>query len=261
MNRPLLVLAALLLAGADNPQTETEHIVTEGETLGGIANRAGVPAPVIAAANGLVEPYHVRIGQELIIPRQKTHTVRSGDTLSEIAERYGVPLEFIAVANGLERPFQIRSNQKLIIPAKALAEPAKLQTRARPYFRLPHDGRALLDYARRPDGGGHEGIDFEVALGDMVRASATGTVVSITANDQRFGRTVLIEHEKGWRTRYGHLAKITVSRGELVKAGERIGIAGAAGQAKRPELHFEILKDGRPVDPAPLLAEDGYEQQ
>ena len=84
----LLCLAPLLVAAAD-PATETEHVVAEGETLGGIANRAKVPLAVIAAANGLVEPYSVREGQVLQIPRQRRHKVKRGETGFSIAMQYG----------------------------------------------------------------------------------------------------------------------------------------------------------------------------
>ena len=78
----------------------------------------------------------------------------------------------------------------------------------------------------------------------------------IFAGDEptRFGRLVVIDHGNGWHTAYGHLSRITVSKGEVVKSGERIGLAGDAGVARRPELHFEIRKDGRPLDPATKLA-------
>ena len=73
----------------------------------------------------------------------------------------------------------------------------------------------------------------------------------------RFGRQVLIDHGNGWQTSYGHLAKVTVKKGDIVKTGERIGLSGDAGGAERTELHFEIRKDGRDVDPASMLPRRG----
>ena len=87
----------------------------------------------------------------------------------------------------------------------------------------------------------------------MVRASASGIVTSVIENDRRFGRAVTIDHGRGWTSFYGHLAKLTVGRGELVKSGERIGLAGNAGEAERVEVHFEIRRNGTPVDPLPKL--------
>lgn len=248
----LALLAPLLIAAGD-PSTETEHIVGDGETLGGIANRAGVPLIAIAEANGLVQPYEVQQGQKLRIPRQRVHVVKGGDTGLGIANRYAVPLADIAVANGLEPPYDLRKGQRLIIPAVMDAAMPIAPTPTTPYFRYPHDGKILLGYSMRPDGGGHDGIDFAANVGDMVRASASGTVIFAGAEPKRFGRMVVIDHGNGWHSVYGHLARVTVAQGEVVKGGERIGIAGDAGAATRVELHFEIRHNEAPVNPAAKL--------
>ncbi len=252
MRRIALPLAALLLIAAGDPRSETEHVVAPGETLRGIANRAGVPLVVVAEANGLSQPYAIRSGQKLAIPRQRTHLVKRDETGFGIAYRYGVPFAQIALANGLDDKGTVRIGQRLIIPA-LLPERAPEAGSDRPYFARPHDGEVLLGWRRRADGGGHEGIDFAVAPGDMVRAAAGGTVLEADADDERFGRLVVIDHGNGWQSRYGHLSRITVAKGDTVTAGERIGLGGQAGDAERPELHFEIRHGGEPVDPAPLL--------
>ncbi len=247
-----LPLAALLLIAAGDPKTETEHVVEPGETLRGIANRAEVPLVVIAEANGLAQPYAIRSGQRLAIPRQRTHTVKRGETGFGIAYHYGVPFRDIALANSLDDKGTVKTGQRLIIPA---VMPARAPTAepGTPYFARPHDGDVLLGWRRRPDGGGHDGIDFALAPGDMVRAAAGGTVLVADESDDRFGRLVVIDHGNGWQSAYGHLSRITVAKGDTVTAGERIGLGGQAGDAERPELHFEIRHGGAPVDPAPLL--------
>ncbi len=245
----LLLLAAPLLLAAYDPATETEHTVKEGETLTGIADRARVPVAVIAAANGIPEPYTVQKGEVLTIPRQRSHTVKDGETGFGIALQYGVPFENIAVANGLDAKGTVKSGQKLIIPA--VIEPKRVARRtipAQPFFRRPHDGKVLEGFGK-----GHDGIDIDVRVGDMVRASASGTVIFAAEEKTRFGRQVLIDHGNGWQTSYGHLSRITVKKGDVVKAGERIGLAGDAGKATRPELHFEIRRDGKDIDPASKL--------
>lgn len=243
----LFAFSPLLIAAAD-PASETEHVVTEGETLNGIANRADVPAAVIAAANGLVEPHDVQAGQKLVIPRQRSHTVKTGETGHAIARRYGVPFAQLAIANGLEPPYTVKVGQRLIVPAVATSPPPAAARRDEPYFRWPHDGEVLLGFSA-----GHDGIDIAANPLEMVRAAASGTVVFAGEEPTRFGRQVLIDHGDGWRTSYGHLAKITVTKGDIVKTGERIGLTGDAGDAPRTELHFEIRKDGRDVDPASKL--------
>lgn len=250
----LLTLAAPFLLAAYNPATETEHTVKEGETLSGIADRAGVPMAVIAAANGIPEPYNVLVGETLTIPRQRRHTVVDGETGFAIAIKYGVPFENIAIANGLDDKGTVKVGQQLIIPA--VFQPRRVARRSipsAPYFRRPHDGKVLYGFSKRADGGGHDGIDIDVKVGDMVRASASGTVVFADEEKTRFGRQVLIDHGNGWQTSYGHLSRITVKKGDVVKVGERIGLAGDAGKATKPELHFEIRHDGEDIDPASKL--------
>ena len=101
MKRLLLFAALAFGVAAGDPSTETVHEVEEGETLKGIANRAGVPEVVIAEANGLSEPYVVKLGQKLVIPRQRTHSVRPGDTLSGIARRYNISVQQLRSLNGI----------------------------------------------------------------------------------------------------------------------------------------------------------------
>lgn len=252
------LLAAALAASpalAADPKTETRHVVTDGETLSGIAERAGVPATVIAEANGLREPFDVRKGQALTIPRQRTHTVKAGETGIAIARRYGVPFEQVAIANGLDARGTVKLGQKLIIPAVVAApDPAAMSAApGKPYFRAPHDGNVQLGYAVRADGKGHEGLDYAARPLDMVRAAGSGTVSGISQADPRFGKLVTIDHGNGWKSAYGHLAQITVKMGDVVKTGERIGLAGSTGKATGTEVHFAIRRDGKPVDPVPLL--------
>jgi murein DD-endopeptidase MepM/ murein hydrolase activator NlpD len=250
-----LVGVATLLVAATDPKSETEHVVASGETLSGIASRAGVSQAAIAAANNITDASRIRIGQKLAIPRQKTHVVKKGDTGFGIAIEYGVPFEDIATANGLKPDAVLKTGRKLIIPAViAAAKPAVAAPD--PTFRRPIDGAVLLGWQRRADGGGHEGLDFAAKIGDRVGAAAAGEVIYAGDEPNRFGRLVVIDHGNDWYSAYGHLSRVTVKRGDQVKAGERIGLAGDAGDAERPELHFEIRKDRKPVDPAPLLGLD-----
>lgn len=257
--RIVLSLGALLLAtGATDPKRETSHVVGDNETMSSIAARAGVPAAVIAEANGIREPWAVRKGQTLIIPRQRVHTVKAGETGYAIARRYGVPYAPFAVANALDSKGTVKPGQKLIVPA--VTKPRVLPTQAasasapaRPYFRRPHDGKATLGFAVRADGKGHDGMDYAARPLDMVRAAASGTVSGISRHDPRLGQKVTIDHGGGWKSVYGHLDKVTVKMGDIVKSGERIGLAGDSGDTTVTEVHFAILKDGTPVDPKPLL--------
>ncbi|RVU06872.1 LysM peptidoglycan-binding domain-containing protein [Novosphingobium umbonatum] len=95
---------------------ETVHVVESGETLNGVADRAGVSANLIIEANRLPSPYYLYVGQRLIIPRARTHVVQQGETGFDIAYRYGLPYSEIAVANNLSPDSYLRIGQVLRIP-------------------------------------------------------------------------------------------------------------------------------------------------
>ncbi len=84
----------------------------------------------IAEANGIADPYVVKIGQKLVIPRQRTHVVKKGDTGFAIGFQYGVPFAQIATANGLKPDAVLKVGQKLIIPAMFAAPPPITRDRA-----------------------------------------------------------------------------------------------------------------------------------
>ena len=94
----------------------------------------------------------------------------------------------------------------------------------------------------------HPGIDIAVASGSYVRAAGGGFVVE-AARDPDYGLFVLIEHGNGVRSRYGHASYLVPDRGWTVRQGEVIALSGSTGRSTAPHLHFEILKNGRPIDP------------
>ncbi|GGB90479.1 peptidase M23 [Novosphingobium endophyticum] len=245
------------------PEEETLHIVTPGETLGGIAARAKVPRVLIAEANGLAPPFTVRVGQELKIPRTRRHEVKAGDTGFSISYKYAVPWEQIATANGIDPEAPVRVGQNLLIPtllnppvagiatpaatpapvAAATASPAAVTSR----FLWPVNGSIRREYSTGSNY--HDGLDISAPKGAMVRAAAAGTVKFAGQEKEQFGNLVVLDHGAGWFTAYGFLSRITVKQGAKVAAGERIGLVGNTGLAKGNELHFEVRKDGKPVDP------------
>lgn len=94
----------------------------------------------------------------------------------------------------------------------------------------------------------HSGVDIAGAEGDPVQACWPGTVV-FAGERGRYGNTVVVEHEGGWRSTYGHNSENLVSVGDQVAAGSNIARVGQTGSATEPELHFEIRKGEQAVDP------------
>ncbi len=100
----------------------------------------------------------------------------------------------------------------------------------------------------------HRGIDFAAPAGSQVVAVAAGVV---TYSKERFGygRTVEINHGNGYVTRYGHNQRVLVSVGDTIQKGQPIALIGSTGRSTGPHLHFEVLKEGRAVDPMRFVRE------
>jgi murein DD-endopeptidase MepM/ murein hydrolase activator NlpD len=122
-------------------------------------------------------------------------------------------------------------------------------------FRWPVYGPISSDFGapRASRTGFHAGVDIGASRGTFVRAPAGGTVAFIGWR-RGYGRTIVIDHGHQISTLYGHLAKPDVVRGQTVEEGAGIGLIGATGHASGPHLHYEVLVNGRPVNPRLVFA-------
>ena len=99
----------------------------------------------------------------------------------------------------------------------------------------------------------HDGIDFLVPTGTTVKATADGTVTSVQKSGKGAGNCVTIRHAGGYETRYLHLSQVKVSAGQSVRKGKAIGTSGMSGNAFAPHLHYEVILDGKAMDPVNYL--------
>ncbi len=107
----------------------------------------------------------------------------------------------------------------------------------------------------------HAGLDFAAPLGTPIYATADGVVVKADFNAGGYGNHVVIDHGYGYETLYGHMYKIKVKPGETVKRGEVIGWVGSTGKSTGPHCHYEVHKNGVPVDPVYYFSNDLTPQQ
>ena len=113
-----------------------------------------------------------------------------------------------------------------------------------------------IGWRKNPFGGGYEfhtGIDIYAPHGSKVRATADG-VVEFAGWYGDYGKTVIIRHPSGYLTLYAHLSKIDVKEGQRVKAGDVVGRVGSTGRSTGPHLHYEVIRDNKPIDPSKFLA-------
>lgn len=99
----------------------------------------------------------------------------------------------------------------------------------------------------------HRGIDFAGVAGTQVLAVADG-IVSHTGLDGGYGRMIEITHGNGYVTRYAHNAKILVKPGQTVKRGDPVALMGSTGRSTGPHVHFEVLRDGKPMNPLSFVS-------
>jgi murein DD-endopeptidase MepM/ murein hydrolase activator NlpD len=216
--------------------------------------------------------------------RERLHVIRPGETLSEIADAYGLSVEALRRGNRLPPTSHLIVGETLRIPTakspKAIAEshqpsasseaalllalqrhvesPPQAPLKTRHGFIWPVEGQLTSPFGERGHamgGGGpqfHAGIDVSVPPGTPVQAAQEGTVAFAGYNGA-YGKVVKLEHPHGFSTLYAHNSRLLVYVGQTIAAGQVICLSGSSGRSTGPHLHFEVHKDGWPVDPLPYL--------
>jgi len=95
----------------------------------------------------------------------------------------------------------------------------------------------------------HAGLDFSAPQGTPIYATADGRVITAGNKGDGYGNHVILNHGYGYETLYGHMVRVKVRYGQVVKRGEVIGWVGSTGKSTGPHLHYEVHKNGRPLDP------------
>ena len=202
------------------------------------------------------------------------YSVRPGDTLTKISLDHGQAWRDIARWNGLDNPNLIEVDQVLrVTPPVQEASAARPTPPAKPpvsspgstppnnvastpnvsadenlVFAWPHPGQVLANF----DEAKNKGLDFGGKAGDPVLAAADGKVVYAGSGLRGYGNLVILKHNNTYLSAYAHNQTLLVKEDQAVQKGQRIAEMGSS-DADRVKLHFEIRKQGKPVDPAKLL--------
>jgi murein DD-endopeptidase MepM/ murein hydrolase activator NlpD len=194
---------------------------------------------------------------------QKADYQNQAQSQSELIQRLNSDrLALEAAQNQLERESK---NLEILIQQKVAAEEAQAKTNSRTSVIIrgtgvmvyPSDASTsspfgwrmhpVLGYRRF-----HAGLDFAASYGSTIRAADSGTVI-FAGWYGGYGRAVIIDHGKGITTLYGHTSELYVADGQPVERGQAIAAVGSTGLSTGPHLHFEVRRNGTPVDPANYL--------
>ena len=190
------------------------------------------------------------------------HQVEKGDTLFSISWRYGLDPKQLARWNGIAAPYTIFPGQRLRLNPSATASKryvkksksskssGKVKTvAAKPPgdWRWPVKGKILSKFSNQ-----NNGIDIVAKEGAPIVAASAGKVVYAGSGLRGYGNLLILKHNTTYFSAYAHNRRLLVKEGAAVKTGEKIAELGSTG-TDRAKLHFEIRKDGNPVDPLKYL--------
>lgn len=236
----------------------SEYQVRNGDTVSAIQTRTGLRNPsTLLSVNNIDNARRIRPGQVLRIPSIDgiQYSVVRGDSLERIAARYGIEITSILDANDLTEATLV-PGQTLFIPGGSLSTMA-LRRAMGELFISPVLGRLTSPYGYRKDPftgvrSFHTGIDIAAPTGTAIKATLDGKVAT-TGYSPVYGNYVIITHDAGYQSLYGHMSTINVLRGQNVIQGARLGSVGNTGYSTGSHLHFSVYRNGKMVNPSSLL--------
>jgi lipoprotein NlpD len=233
-------------AAQRQPVTQGQYRVQRGDTLYSIAFRFGWDWKALAARNGIVEPYLIRVGQVIRFdgqPGSRAPVVASAPVATPVPVRPPITSTQTAPA----RPPATPQTPPKVVQATTPMQPVQ---RSPGGWAWPTNGAVIGRFSS--NGSLNKGIDIAGDLGQPVSAASDGSVVYAGSGLRGYGELVIIKHSDTYVSAYGHNRRLLVQEGQKVKAGQTIAEMGSTG-TDRVKLHFEIRRQGKPVDPLQYL--------
>ena len=228
------------------------HVVQRGETVYQIANRYNTEPGALVRLNRIAPPYRLYPGQKLALPGSST--------------RQAAPATRTAATRATKQPrpttrSSAPTTRRQVLPPEPKTAKRAPTTRpnvkppppSRGGFIWPVNGRVLSRFGTIGKGLQNDGINILARKGTPVRAVQNG-VVAYAGNELRgFGNLLLIKHSGGWISAYAHNSELLVRTGQRVSRGQVISRVGRTGSVDKPQLHFELRRGNRAVDPERYL--------
>lgn len=244
--------------------------IQPGDTLYGIAIKHNVNIRDLVEENSLKPPYNLYTGRKLRIPQALYYNVDEGDTLYSISREYKININEIVALNKMEPPYKIIAGQKIKISGQKMRSKIIEKPRTATYksprndkpnivkrvlasknnrFSWPAKGRIISDFGPKKGGLYNDGINIQANLGDEVKSAENGTVAYVGNELKGYGNLIIIKHQGGWVSAYGHLGQTKVMRGEKVDKSQIIASVGNSGNVDSSQLYFGLRKGRDAVNP------------
>jgi murein DD-endopeptidase MepM/ murein hydrolase activator NlpD len=236
-----------------------QYRVKRGDSVSAIAQKFGVSVGAIIASNEIRNARTLQEGATLKIPNIDgiPYQIKNGDSLTKISASFSVPLEVILDVNDIKSDV-LKAGETLFIPGARMND-MDLRLSLGELFIYPVQSRYITSpYGMRKDpiSGAlnfHTGIDFRANTGATVMAALDG-VVSVVTENWLYGKYIIITHDNGYKTLYGHLNSYSVKQGDRVARGKKIGEAGNTGYSTGSHLHFTVYdRNNKTINPLDLL--------
>ena len=234
------------------PRTDI-HVVIQNETIYQIAKRYNTEPRVLVRLNRIQPPYKLFLGQRIAIPgsrdrndkRLRGRAIDSGNVAGK--DLY----KTTAKQSQTKQPTHSRNKTKN--RGQTMKPNARPSSPSKSGFIWPINGRVLSRFGTIGKGLQNDGINILAQKGTPVRAAQSG-IVAYAGNELRgFGNLLLIKHPGGWISAYAHNSELLVETGERVDRGQIVSKVGRTGSVDRAQLHFELRRGKRAVDPERFL--------
>lgn len=251
-------IAELPSSDEDNVLSYFAYRVKSGDTISEIASRYNITTDTIISVNNIKSSRSIPIGQYLKIPTMDgiLYTVKaSGETPETIAKKYSVSADKVAMANSLTENQSLTAGRTVFVAGAKMDRIALLEINGDLFKNPLHSSYYIssrfgwrvspFDSSKRTY---HGGIDMACPTGTPIYAASEGTVITAGWSNV-YGNYVIVSHHSGYKTLYGHMSSILVTKGQYVYTTTKIGKVGSTGQSTGPHLHFTVYKNGNSIDP------------
>jgi murein DD-endopeptidase MepM/ murein hydrolase activator NlpD len=255
------ILRANGLSSAQQVKSGQRLYMPENEKLASLARNKGTQ--VFTQKAGGMNSGPVLVEAQPLEPMPSSAPIQS-ESLAPIGQEPLAPMPSQTASAAPQQNLTTASAVQPVEPAPVapMSEPVKVASNLPPEqwsnpvtsgFRWPTKGPTLSGYGDKADGLRNDGINIGANEGAAVEASADGEVVYTGQAVDGFGNLILMKHKDNFVTAYGHLSRIDVKKGQMIRAGDIIGGVGKTGSVSAPQLHFEIRQGSKILNPSSYL--------